>query len=534
MVRRRGVVVMGAVALASGFACQPAADDPDDDTGGASSTGEAEDLRPPVFLNPVVGPVVISANKTDPQVFVVHNVSPGVTQVLLDNHPVALSPNGVWADLSDTTLTLYLHGALTVGIHSLQMVTPHTDGVLASATLQLTVERASSASFPSWRAELEPEAIATGSQLFAAGSGQHSLVGVVQLDDPAPALALLRLGPDAMTWDDEVIEVPLVGHVPEPFSNVPAISAVIVPTTTRDPQRLRIAYTVAAPEPAVHTRDLQLAGEPQMFAPEPVVQLSAALGRDLPEWSALGRPWLLGHSLLVELHAVANTEQPLPGDRRLITSFWRGEGNGWTAPQQVSTTVPTDLDALGLATLLPEIALNRGSSVAVRVDGVFPGILDVHDTGAVTLVLPQKKAAISGVGPVSLATVVSTMGSQTAGVLTNDGSFQLLLLDGNHGNAAISAVPMPAVPERPPTGAMAVGVGRGFPLFLVPYGSDEPVHVVFGTGETCIAEPISELYCDNIAVAATLAGNDPAVAALPLVCLLDGLVYRGELVVEAP
>lgn len=516
-------------------ACQAAPGDDDvgsDETGG--TTGEP--VPGPVFLNPAVGSFQVGADQTTPELLVLRDAVPGVTQVLLDGSSLgtldAANPTG---SLAADELSLTLHGALTAGSHTLQLLTPSPAGPLYSVELEMVVAPADPEAPPVWTATLTPGVVATGDRLFTAGLGASGLLALISAADPDPEIRLYRAG--AAGWStDEPIFMPLEGHVLSDMSFEPDVSAVAFPEPGgAAPKRARVAYTVGLPATRVTTRDVQIDPSPIVLDPVVAFDLDAALAGFDVEWATFGRPVALGHALIAELHAAADAELPHPGDHRLITSFWRGEALGWTAPQQIGTAAPTDLDALGPAPVLMDIGADLERTLSVRVGGAFPGVLELRDNGALSLSTPPLTAPLDVRGDIALATVVSSFGSRTVAALDRKGRVSLSMLETSHGNIPLAASPAPKLlPDAPATGTLAVGVGRGYPFFLVPYGTAAPVHVVAGSGDAGVVQALTDLHCDAVALAITLAGNDPDDAEVPLACLAGGELRLGSVRIEPP
>jgi hypothetical protein len=525
-----------ALALA---ACSPGGSD--DATGGGSESGGStgEPTPQPEFLNPAVGSFAVLATQTAPEVLQVERVLPGNTQVLLDGDSLGtLGPGNKFGALTEDTLTLTLHGGLTVGSHTVQLVTAGAEGPLYSTELTMQVESAKGAT-PTWTHALAPEVVAAGSALVAGGVGAGGVLGVVGPGDPDPALRLFLADGDGWATAGPEIVVPLAGHVLEDMSWGPAVGAAAFPEPGGGaPRRARAVYRVGLPGQAVASRDIVINPDPIVLDPVTVFDRDAALAGEQVEWAALGRPLALGHTLLAELTAAADAEVPHPGDRRLVASFWRGDELGWTAPQRLGTAAPTDLDALGPSPVLADLPGDLAATLSVRLGGAFPALLEVRDNGAVAISGTGVPLPLGLAGDVALATVVGGYGSRTVLAADRRGRVRVALTTlGPAGLHAVRAPRASDLPDLAPSAAPAPGVGSGYPFFLLPYGDAAPVHLVYSDGEALgvrALEDPSPLHCDAVALAATLAGNDPEAPGLGLACLSRGELRVGRLRVAPP
>ena len=510
---------------------------PGDDTGAGESSGTTGEPVPvPAFVNPAVGTVRIASNQTEPETLVVHNILPGVTQVLLDGYSLgALDEPSSLGSLEPDLLSLTLGGALIAGSHTLRLLTASPDGPLYSVELELKIQAPAEETRPLWTAELDPKVLATGTILLSSGVGAGGLLGLVSPAEPDPELRLWAA--DADGWSSaEPVWLPLEGHVLQGMSFAPSVTAIAFPEPDgASPKRMRAVYSVGLPGFAVHTRDIQIDPSPIVFDPVVAFDLDAALGDAQLEYAAFGRPVALGHTIVAELHAAADAEQPHPGDHRLITSFWRGPDLRWTPPQQIGTATPGDLDSLGPAPVLADIPNHSTVTLSVRLGGAFPGVLELRDTGAISLTTPPLSAPLDVTGDITLATILGNFGSRTVAAVDREGRVSLSLLETSKGNVPRKISPKATkLPVTPATGPLAPGIGRGFPFFLVPYGDAAPVHVIASDGNTHFVAPLPDLHCDTLALAVTLAGNDPEDAALPLACLADGELRLGVVRIELP
>jgi len=529
--------LIAAMSIAPALLCTACQPQPGDDSGAGESSGTTGEPVPvPAFLNPAVGTFRISSAQTEPETFVVQNVLPGVTQVLLDGYSVgALDGPNLVGSLEAGMLTLDVNGALLAGDHTLQMLTASPEGPLYSVELEMKIEAPGVTERPLWTAELDPTVVATGTVLLASGAGAAGLLALISPGQPDPELRLYAASADGWSTAEPVV-LPLEGHVLQDMSFAPAVSAVAFPEPGGAPPKLmRAVYSVGLPGVAIATRDIQIDPGPIVLDPVVAFDLAAAMGDVQLEYAAFGRPVALGHAVIAELHAAADAEQPHPGDHRLISSFWRGPELRWTPPQQVGTAAPSDLDALGPAPVLADIPGHTTTTLSVRLGGAFPGVLELRDTGAISLTIPPLTAPLDINGDITLATLIGNFGSRTVAAVDRGGRVSLSLLETSRGNQPRTISPKATkLPVAAATGPIAPGVGRGFAFFLVPYGDAAPVHVLASDGISSFVMPVPDLHCDALTLAVTLAGNDPDQAALPLACLADGELRLGLVHIDPP
>lgn len=509
-------------------ACQAG---PEDTPGNDESSGTTgEPTPPPAFLNPALGGFRIESTQLEPEQLVVQNIDPGVTQVLIDElASVGLGADSPFGELTEDSLTLNVRGALVAGEHSLQLLTPSKDGPRYSVRLTMQIQPPDPDLRPTFGVDLDAAPVASGSALLGPGSSASGLLGVLASGGP-PTLRLFPAAADGWSAEDSIV-VPLPGHAPGAMSLGPAVAAIALP----DDGRMRVAYTIALPATAIVTRDITLEPDPIVLDPVTAIDLPTALAGTPVEWAAFGRPALLGHTVLAELNAAADAEQPHPGDRRLVASFWRGEALSWAPPQRIGTATPTDLDSLGPAPVLWDISGATSPSLSLRQGGAFPGVLTVSDNGALSITNPIVTAPLDVRGEIALTTVISDFGSRTVAAVDAQGRFSLSLLDTSRGNAPRRISPKAAqLGDTPVTGSLAAGVGRGFPFFLVPHGDAAPVTVVVSDGAESFVQTLADLRCDALALSVTLTGNDPELAAVPLACLLNGELRLGRVTITVP
>lgn len=531
---RRGPSRPATLAFSAGLlvsACQAPGVSVDDGTDGdedSGTAGDTLDVPDPGFLNPALGDFMVVSTQYVPKDIVVQKITLGNTQLIVDGQTAGtLGPGSSLGELTGDRLRIFLHGALAVGAHTLQLASQGADGPRFSAELRMIVNIPNTA-LPLLRAELDPEPRGVGTALLVSGTGSDALLGVLSAG-PDPSLRLYRAGDDA--WADApLVETTLPGHVPEAMSLGPGVAAVALPPAPgSDVTAVRIAYRRAMPGDAIVTRDLVLAPEPDIGPLQTAVDLSADIFRDA-EFTALGRPFLLGDTLLAEFLAADDAETPHPGDRGVAHVRRSSDRSQWSVPERVPTPGPLDLDALGPALALPQLSLETGLSV--RLGQRVAGLLTLSDAGAALVSVPDDGVDLLPGASGVLATITSNLGSRTVAVVTRERGVGVAFL-GTSGKPKSIAVPVATdkLPHVPVTAPPASGVLLGYSAFLVPYGDAAPVHVVLGDGVRTYPIPLVDpepLLCRAVVLLPSLAGNADA-PAIPLACLQGDTLRVGTL-----
>lgn len=498
-----------------------------EDTGVA--TGDTEAMQDPAFLNPSIGEFSLPSSQHVPKDITVRAIVLGNTQLLLDGRSVGSMPTGdPLGELTEDRLRLDLRGAMTTGVHTLQLVTRAPGGLLYSNELTMRVEQPHTA-MPPVTAELDADAIGEGDALVLGGAGRSALLGLV---DHGPTPTLRPYLAEAGGWSSTPAgEILLEGHVPEPMSFAPAISALALPPADGEegPAGVRVAWRRRTADDAIVTRDLALGPEPAADVPRVALELDAPLLAGA-EHVELGRPVLAGDALLVEFTAAADAEIAHPGDRGLAQLRWRPLDARWGPAQRISAADPTDLDATGPVNVLEDTSSGE-PQVSVRVGQRLPGLLTLSPTGAARLTIASDHLNLYDGEPCVLSTIAGSLGSRTAAIVTRDRGVSLSFFGEGGDLQSDSIAPDPnKMPDAPVTGPPGVGVLVGYTVFLIPYGSAAPVQLVFADGFRAYVQALESpepLHCQAVALAPGLAGN--AEAALPLACLHAGELRLGTL-----
>src|SRR5690606_8564277 len=209
-----------------------------------------------------------------PKDIVVQRITLGNTQLIVDGQTAGmLGPGSSLGELTGDRLRIYLHGALTLGAHTLQLASQAADGPRFSAELTMIVtapatlpprtasDAAPATLPPRVGAVLDPDPRDTGDALTPSGSRSDALLGVLAAGSP-PTLRLYR-ALDAAWPAVPLVETPLTGHVSKAMSFGAGVTALALsPARDSDAVVLRVAYPRGLPGDAIVTRDLTLAPEP--------------------------------------------------------------------------------------------------------------------------------------------------------------------------------------------------------------------------------------------------------------------------------
>ncbi|MCB9707000.1 MAG: hypothetical protein H6711_34485 [Myxococcales bacterium] len=510
----RAALVLVAAAL---LGCAGGGEGPTTSGADTGSSGGGSDDPIPLILEPADDTVSIAADRRTPLKLRLAQVTPGVTQVLLDDRVLgSLSPGTSVGALSSDSLTISLRGAMLAGAHTLELLNPggESDDPLKSRRLTLSV---GSGSRPDYVATLGALTLDGALSLTLDGHGEDALLGVLLADD---VLALFRRTGGG--WSSpRSAAVP--GHAAAPGAAEPALSAALV--DVEGELRLRLAWRQGADGGSIAAVEVPWAGD-EVGSPGPLAEVPAPFVGAF-EWVAYGRPRFLGaESLVVEARALVDAEVAHPGDRRLLHVRWPAGGDP-AAPATIDAAAHTDLDGVGRALDLLD---PTRPLLAIREGGISPAWLEVV-AGA-----PQVRRSADGSlgsppdGEVGLTALASSLGSQIFFAVGGDGSVTATGIDALHEGDA-TAIPLGAPPPAlAPSAGPSLGILVGIPFAAIPYGDAERVHLAVVDGTSLRLRPVEGLHCDMIAVAA----EDPDASAAPIACLLGGELRLGELSAVEP
>lgn len=481
--------------------------------GGSDTSGAPVDLPAPRFLEPSNAELHIPATQhEDLDLDVV--VVPGATQVIVDGVAIGtLDPAEPFGALSADALLVHLAGASIPSTHTLQLRTADAVETQLSELVTVFVDPEPD---PTIEATLADSIVATGDGIAALGTDDSGVLIVV---DGAELLVLAAAG---AAWDPaRTHAMTLPGYVVADDDRVPAIG---VARTSDD---LTVAWRVEHPGVRIDVTAARW-GDPA-GEPRPALVLDTDWVGPF-EFAAIGRPLLFDDVLIAELRVHADTESPRAGDRGLAR-VQLGAGLEPGPPARVQLGL-VDADAIAPAFDPVGAAHGGPDTVALRRDGREAVVLEIDATARTTALRPSLATGSIGAlaqldGP--LATVLGGFGARIVVGSTTDPAVLALGLVDDRGNAGIldASVDLAAFDLSAPSGSPALGLVRGAPLALVPFGAERPVLAIAVVASEPTVQPMPELACDAVALPQTSAGN--AEGAIGFACLRDRELRLGTL-----
>jgi hypothetical protein len=515
-----------ALALSLGAGCS-ADDAPADD--GADDTSDDTTGGPPLPPTFAHDQLSVPTTRTHDVVLPVAGVVPGRTDVVIDGVALGLTRQDAPAGRFEAgSLVLHVRGSMVEGLHHMRMRIIDPSGVIESAAVQVRVVdevNATPVAGPAAPTGLE------GQRLVAVGEGRDALLVVLDAHALGPRLHLVPRGETG--WDvDGVRTIAAPGLGLRPGEQALPAAALRRSRAPADPGRVRVAFRVGVPGTRIDVLDVPWDDATLDAVPQASLTLDAALAGRAAEWAELGRPWLLANQVIAELWAPVDVESPRPGDRSLVWSRIHDDEPILSEPQRVTVRAAlVDLDRLGPA--VDRVASEGGGPpiVGIRVDRRQPLVLEHDPAGGLRPRPTVQRGTDRTFSHVDLplATVVGAFGSRTvASIATGtSGRVRVAAID-DIGDAplrdtSLSDDVLPPFAEL--RGELAPGSVAGVTVFLVPYGSAQPVHALHTTGDVVRATPLPTLQCEAVALAPS---PDPD-GELPLGCIRDGELWLGSL-----
>lgn len=493
--------------------------------------GEGGERTPPVFVEPASGRLPIATTRHTDLVLGVADVQ-DATRLFIDGNPVLdLGPGSVFATLSPESLTLRLRGALLPGEHVLQMRTPDAEEELESAEVTLEVRPDPG---PELEVTLGDEVVAGARVVAAFGDGATSCAAALDdsADDGVPRLVVAPLADGGWAWQEaRTIRVP--GYVREVEDIGLSVAAEILPDAQGRPERLRVAWRVGQPGVRIDLidaewddADLDTVGA---TAFEPTPDLTGPV-----EYAELGRPLLLGETLVAELLAATDVEDPRPGDLAILRAQLQGAPAVAGPGSQLSFGAQADLDQIGRAIDVAAAEAGVGRSFAARHDQRLPVLVEIDpDSGQPRLRggaadQPERSFEFTR-GP--MVTVAGAFGERTSAGVTPDadGRFRILRQDDPSAlpPTDFSLTSEDLAPLETIRGEVVVTLLDGAPVFLVPFGATSPVHAVVMSDEDVRIAVLDDLHCTSLAVPSVAPGGQGE--PLPVACASGGGIVSATL-----
>ncbi len=507
-----GATLGAALAIASCGGSDPEASDDE-----MSATESAPPLEAPEFLDPADGELAIRVDRIGDVVLGVQSIETGLTRVILDGHSLGgLAEPSAAGQLGGGELRLNMAGAMVSGNHTLKLRTQDSAEPLDSTEVLVALIPVMP---PALQATLDSQVLFEADAIDAQGHGATGVLYGLDLQTDPPSLTAFRAsGPGWNTDEAVTLGLPSFSVTDEAIHAVTATAT--VPGRTLDTPaegRLRVAWRAGDEGEAVLAID----------AAWPVRTPSIQTAVDLrggwvgsAEYATLGRPVMLGDTLVVEALLATDVEQPHPGDRTLVTTRIEGEPGRFGPPQRSSVADGVDIDRIGP---LRDLLTHRAGGVpglSARIAGLRPVALELD---AVTGALAQRPTGAGdrfsvlsdATGPLQM--VLGALGSRQVFTPLGGPSPRVFLQqfsdrdDGVSNNAAPTADRLGDLDE--PSGPATSTVVGGLAVFLIPQGASAPVVAVVAGGETPSVQRLEALRCDELAFPITdLANEDREVA----------------------
>lgn len=521
-------VLLGA-ALVAGLACRST----EGDDGDTEAVEELPPFEPdaPRLLDPASDDVEIPITRVVELEFGVADVVSGFTTVVLDGQSLGpLQEGSVIGELGRETLRLRTGGAMAPGEHTLVLRTQGAEEVLESREVLLRLTPSAPATLT---AELDDAPAFEADVVFSTGADAATLlVGMNASPDAEAALHVVPVG-EGPSWDiTGALDVPLpLRTEDEELALTVAVARVVAAELSPDDDRLRVAWRARPGADQILLVDT-LWNTPA-FAPRAALELSTDLLGNA-EAGILGRPLLVGDTLVVEALLATDVEQPRPGDRVLITTHLDGTPSEAGTPRVSQLSVGADMDRLGEVVDLQGVAVGANPRFSARVAGVTPAVVSAdHGSGALSLGPSLANDVVSALGGLEHppVTLLSSFSTRTLFASVGNDPLRALVLQFDDRRAAgrrdiaPSAASLDGLPE--PTGPAVGTVIAGAPVFLLPLGSNDDAVAFVVNGESTDIKRIAGLTCDALALSHTTVGNASGVAAIA--CHRGREVFVGRL-----
>ena len=516
---------LSTLGLAAVLAC--GTDEPQDAPEQDSDSEMEEVFEVPSFVDPPNDEATIPVDRDEDLELSIRGVRPGFTRVFIDEQSIGtgLDRDGP-VTLTPDSLSIHLAGALVVGEHTLQLRTLTPDETLESEVVSLLII---DAEFAGIAASMNESPLFEADVIDAQGHGEAGVLMGYDLSAD-PVRVTLAAAQDAGWAFADRVSVSLTGF---DRTDEPRFSAAASLRERDDTRRLRIAWRTGEEGRALLGTDV--------LWPAATVHTQAVvdLAEDFDgfEYSRLGRPLLLGDTLVVEALLAQDVEQPIPGSRTLLTSYVDPQTGRYGAARVSAVGVGRDIDRI--EPVRDPLTAARGGTpgFSARVAGLRAVVFEV-DSGSGSLSGRPTGASdrFSTLGDASgpAHTILGALGSRHVFAPLEADTPRVFLrqFDDRPGGRSEDVSPsMNALSDISDVSAPITStVLGGLPLFLVPQGTQTPVAAIVSAGETPRVVQLEGLACDEVAVPTPSAST--MVPEISVACRRGRDVHRGSLRLE--
>ena len=482
--------------LAVLIACAPSPDaSPEDETGDEP----LEPVKAPEFLEPASGEIVLATDRDTDLDLMVRGIQPGITRVLLDEQSVGTATDETSAaQLSAESLTLRLTGAMVAGEHAVQLSSGGSD---AQQSEPITIF-VGPPDFVSLTASMREAVAFEADVIDAQGHGEQGVLYGLDLEAEPVMVTLAPSEDDGWDPSDRVtLELPGFDRTDEPRYTATAMLRQV-----NDTVRVRLAWRSGEEGRVMLGSDVLW--PPASIQVQEVVDLSQELQGY--EYTRLGRPLILGDTLVVEALLTQDVELPAPGSRTLLVSHIDVETNRFGTAQRSAVGDGRDIDRIEPVRDLPTYLRGGTPGLCARSAGIRAVVYEVDGSAGTLSERPSGASDRFSVlrdasGP--MHTIVGSLQSRHVLVPLQDDGPRVFLRqfdDRPRGDSRDVSPSMNALDDLGDvTAPIASTVIAGLPVFLIPQGRDAPVVAIISAGAAPRVLALDGLACDELAVPIT-------------------------------
>lgn len=479
-----------AAAFLSVAACTASVPAGEGDTETATGTGTGAPLPPaPAFLQPADGVLALDTNRHADVFLSIRDVLLGRTQLEIDGvSRGTLLGGSIIGHLEAEMLTLFVHGGMVPGLHTMALWTP-AEEPLRSRTIDIRL-RAPEAP-PAWAVAPSTIADVSAQEVRTYGHGSGTLLAYRTFDEKTHLWQ--PLAPESPQADD----APLPPEIPSP-QDLGRIAVVVGPSPER-----RTVFTIEGPAgPSRRLVARCLTWQDSAWTVTDTFDvLTADAGTSGIEWAELVEVTATGESVVVERIASVDVEHPVPGDHTLLWVFdpCTSEG-GWEA-----LPVAPGIDATGVTPVLDLAALRFDAPPSVfATETDVPVIFELDASTHAVRVRHRGTGAARG-GALGVAAALGTFGGVTLASAEATGIVLETALEGAGSAEFVDADPVAAAPQGPPR----FFVLDGWIAAAVPLGTAVPLRLLASSGAGWVTPEIQDPLpaCRDVVVPWTYDGN---------------------------